>query len=98
MSRIQSDMTLIEQFLRVADAYAAPESMSDAKLSMTLFNDWKRIGLLRGGRDQSTKSHEKRVQFMSDTWPDGAKWPEDVPRPAPRAHRPDLAQQSDVAA
>ncbi len=77
--------TLIGQFLAVADAFKASAKMTDTTLSVFLYNDWKRIGMLRSGRDQTTRSHEKRLQIMSDNWPADAVWPADVPRPAPRA-------------
>ena len=41
----------ISQFLERCDAYRARRNVSDARLSTLLFNDGKKIGLLRAGGD-----------------------------------------------
>lgn len=41
----------ISQFLARCDAYRARRNVSDARLSTLLFNDGKKIGLLRAGGD-----------------------------------------------
>ena len=47
-----------------------------------MFNDGKRIGLLRKGGDIGSRSLVIAFQWLSDHWPAGAVWPDDVPRPA----------------
>lgn len=36
------------------------------------------------GHDITTRRAARIVQWLSDHWPDGAEWPADIPRPAPR--------------
>ena len=43
---------------------------------------------LRRGHDITSRRAAKVSQWLSDHWPEGAAWPNDIPRPAPRArHR-----------
>ncbi|KAB7782133.1 hypothetical protein [Methylorubrum populi] len=51
-------------------------------MSTMMFNDGKRIGLLRKGGDIGSRSLVVAFQWLSDRWPEGAVWPDDVPRPA----------------
>jgi len=79
--------TLIDQFLSVVDAFRFAKGdgvkpMSDARASTLIFNDGKRIGFLRSGRDQGTRSHEQALLWLSTNWPDGAVWPPGVKRPS----------------
>jgi hypothetical protein len=57
---------------------------------MLLFNDGKRIGLLRRGGDIGSRRLQEALQWLSDHWPAGAEWPSDIPRPV-RSHTGEAA-------
>ena len=78
-------MVTADHLLRVVDAYREVHRVSDPRVSTLMFNDGKRIGLLRKGGDIGSRSLVIAFQWLSDRWPEGATWPTDVPRPEPTA-------------
>lgn len=76
-------MVDIKQFFKLVEAYAELTGLAEATISKRLFNDQKRISMLRDdeGRDVGIRKVEKAVEWLSDNWPDGEKWPKDLPRP-----------------
>jgi len=76
-------MLTADHLLRVVDAYREAHRVSDPRVSTLMFNDGKRIGLLRKGGDIGSRSLVIAFQWLSDHWPEGAVWPADVPRPDP---------------
>lgn len=77
-------MTLRNQLLAAAAAYADLVGIKRTWLSTLLFTDGKRLDLIAGGRDLNTKTFERAMQWLSDHWPEGAAWPDGVDRPEPR--------------
>lgn len=76
-------MSLISQFLLVADRYGQAEGITDATISTRVFNDGKKLGLLRAGKvDIGTRRLEGALVWMSENWPAKARWPKGVRRPA----------------
>lgn len=63
---------------------AVGRKMSVSHLSTLLFNDGKRLRRMidRKG-DIGSRKLVEAFQWFSDHWPEGAEWPERVPRPDP---------------
>ena len=78
-------MTLREQLLHLASLFAAqPEGgASLSTVSSRIFNDGKALARITSGGDLTTGNFEKALRWFSANWPDGAAWPESVPRPDP---------------
>ena len=77
-------MGLRDDLLSVASVYGRAIRRSDPTVSRMLFADPGRLKRLRGGADMLSGNVEAALQTLSDRWPDGAAWPENVPRPAPQ--------------
>jgi hypothetical protein len=76
-------MTNIDQFLRLVDAYSAATGLAQSTISTRLFNDGKRLEMLRDGRDVGIRKVADAVQLISDTWPSESPWPQEIARPEP---------------
>jgi len=76
-------MVNIDQFLELVDLYAEKAGLAQSTVSTRLFNDGKRLDMLRDGRDVGIRKVEEAVQFLSDNWPAGVAWPKAVARPVP---------------
>lgn len=76
-------MRLTDQLLIVADAYGAASRLSRDRVSTLVLSGGKRLQRIAEGGDLNTATFEGAMQWFSDNWPDGACWPEGVPRPAP---------------
>ena len=74
-------MTLRDQISRVARAYCEARGLSLSRVSTIVFNDGKKLGAIEDGADLNTIKFEQAMAWFSVNWPDGAVWPEDVPRP-----------------
>ncbi|WP_192708221.1 hypothetical protein [Methylobacterium sp. OAE515] len=74
-------MLTTDHLLRVIDAFREAREVSDARVSALLFNDGKRVRILRCGGDVGSRPLAASFQWLSDHWPAGGKWPSDVPRP-----------------
>lgn len=75
-------MLTADHLLTVVDAYRAAREVSDSRVSALLFNDGKRIRMLREGGDIGSRHLVVAFQWLSDHWPDKAEWPSDITRPA----------------
>lgn len=71
--------------LAVVDAFSAAKGWKDATISSHVFNDGKKISQLRNGRSITVARANGALRFLSKHWPDGAAWPQHVPRPTMRA-------------
>jgi hypothetical protein len=76
-------MITADHLLSLFGPFRQARRISESRLSMLLFNDGKRIGLLRRGGDIGSRRLQDAFQWLSDHWPSGAEWPADIPRPAP---------------
>ena len=74
-------MLTVDHLLRVIDAFRAKREGSDARVSAFLFNDGKRVRLLREGGDVGSRHLASALRWLSDNWPEGAEWPEGIDRP-----------------
>lgn len=76
-------MVDIEQFFTLVAAYAEHTGLAEATISKRLFNDQKRIAMLRDDedRDVGIRKVAKAVEWLSENWPQGKPWPKGIPRP-----------------
>ena len=81
MSLILLSMITADDLLKLFPPFCEARRISEARLSMLLFNDGKRIKALRLGGDIGSRRLSEAFQWFSDNWPDEAEWPADVPRP-----------------
>lgn len=75
-------MSGIDQLLTIARQYAAAEKIELSAVSWRVFGDSKKIGAIEAGADIQVRRQERAVQWFSDNWPDNAKWPKGIQRPA----------------
>lgn len=85
-------MTLVSQLLIVTDAYSRARGLSQSRVATLLFNDGKKLALLRAGGDLVTGSYERALGWLSDNWPDDTPWPHEVRRPQPSASTPEIGE------
>jgi hypothetical protein len=78
-------MTLRDQIITLALAYAKARGLSVSRTSTLCFGDGRLVTALQGGADLTTRRYERAMIWFSTHWPEGAAWPEGVPRPAPTA-------------
>ncbi len=77
-------MVSFEQFLELVDFYCERTGLAESTVSTRLFNDGKRIKMLREGnrsRDVGIIKVEDAVRYLSENWPEGVPWPKRIPRP-----------------
>ena len=74
-------MTLVQQLLKTADAYAAARGLSLSRVSTLAFGDGKILHRLAQGKDLTTRRLEAAMVFFSQDWPEWQDWPAAVPRP-----------------
>lgn len=74
--------SLVDHLLLVIEAYSKASGFSEATLSTKLFNDGKRVALLRAGADINTRTFTRVMKHLSDHWPENADWPAGVDRPS----------------
>ena len=70
-----------EDLLAVIDAFLAASPIQEKTLSGRMFDDQKKIALMRSGSEITLTRANKALIWMSQNWPDGALWPEDIERP-----------------
>ena len=100
-------MSSIDHLLRIIDAYCETAHLAPSTVSTKIFNDGKRVALLRAGGDIGTRQLAHAVAWLSDHWPAQAVWPDGVARPdapslttpsptviAAESESPSLAQRS----
>lgn len=85
---VRAIMSLKDQLLRVANAYASSLKTrgrnglpSLAGISTRVFGDGKTFARIAAGGDVTTTSFEKAMRWFSANWPDDLEWPQGVDRP-----------------
>jgi hypothetical protein len=71
------------QVLVLADEFIRVTGDPETTLSNQLFKESKKLRILRGGADLTLARYRATIEWFSSHWPDGAKWPPDLPRPEP---------------
>jgi hypothetical protein len=66
-----------DQLLVVANAYSVAARISMQALAHEIFKDNKKFAMILKGKDIRCDSFDYAMQWMSDRWPVGAKWPRD---------------------
>ena len=81
-------MTLRDKLLHVANLYAIAIKTKgrDGRITLSgistrVFGDGKTFSRIEAGGDLTTGNFERAMRWFSDNWPDGAEWPDEVPRP-----------------
>jgi hypothetical protein len=76
-------MATFDEFLELVAVYSEATGLSEATISGRLFNDGKRIEMLRTDQDRDVgiKKVEKAIEQLSESWPDGKAWPRGIKRP-----------------
>jgi hypothetical protein len=75
-------MTLREALISTVHGFVAGSRMGQRRLSTILFGSGARFDQICAGSDVSTGTYERVMRWLSDNWPEGAEWPQDVERPA----------------
>lgn len=85
-------MTLRDKLLHVAHLYASAIKTKgrDGRLTLSgistrVFGDGKTFARIEAGGDLTTGNFERAMRWFSDNWPEGAAWPDEVPRPTAEA-------------
>ena len=73
----------INNFLNLVEVYCTAAGVAEKTASHRLFGRNTKIDDLRAGKDVGVLTLERAMQWLSDSWPEGAVWPQDVARPAP---------------
>lgn len=73
--------------LAASKAYAEASGIPLSTASWRIFGDNKKLTAIEKGGDLYTGRAAQAMQWLSDNWPDGARWPADVPRPTPTEER-----------
>lgn len=81
-------MTATAQLITVSDAYCAAVKRSRSRVSTIIFNEGKKLDLVAGGADLTTRSFEKAMTWFSTNWPSQTPWPDGVRRPEPIEAQP----------
>lgn len=81
-------MKLRDQLTHTTDRYCELTGMSRSRLSTIILSGGTRIQRIAEGGDVSTGTFERAMQWLSDNWPDGGRWPDGVPRPVPQRGEP----------
>jgi hypothetical protein len=71
-----------EHLTILADVYGSAVNVEDKTISSRVFQDSKKLGAIRAGADITVGRFNAALEWFSANWPDGAAWPNDVPRPA----------------
>lgn len=76
-------MIELSHLLELFDEYQRATGLAESTISKRVFNDGKKLASLRADNDISTKRFNVTFQWLSDNWPEGAKWPAKINRPYP---------------
>jgi len=71
----------IRHLIDLATRYCAATGKTRIAVSKRVFNDGKVLDNLVDGKDITIGRFERAMRWFSDNWPDGAEWPDEVPRP-----------------
>lgn len=74
-------MVDIKQFLELVKRFGEVKGLAETTVSLRLFNDTRRLRILREGGDLGVRKAEVAVRYMSDQWPAGVAWPKGIKRP-----------------
>jgi hypothetical protein len=82
----------ITALLTLSDAYQAATGVPETTVSHRLFNDTKKLALMRVGADITVGRFNHALLWFSANWPEGCDWPDGVARPEPAVQSPEAAE------
>jgi hypothetical protein len=89
--------TLKGELLAVARTYAAAKNIKLSSLGQQIFNSTYFFSRLEGGELKlMCEAYDNVMQWMSNRWPEGARWPPHVQRPAPEVVAPEPKREKAV--
>lgn len=77
-------MISVTNMIRLIDRYAHAKCLSVHTVGRYAGGSGDFYSRLSEGHDITTRRAARVAQWLSDHWPDGAEWPSDIPRPAPK--------------
>lgn len=78
-------MSLTSDLMQLADLYCDRTQRSRSRVATIIFNDGKKLDLIAGGADLTTRSFENAISWFSANWPADLDWPDGIERPPFRA-------------
>lgn len=76
------EQELRDHLLALAAAFMAATEMSRATLGKRVAGDWRFFDRITGGKTFNIRTYDTATVWFSANWPEGAAWPDGVPRPA----------------
>ncbi len=73
---------IIEQIIRLAEAYAAHQRLSLSTVSSYAANDGKLFPRMKNGAGCTVRRAVKLVEWFDQNWAADLEWPSDIPRPS----------------
>lgn len=74
-------MNSIDALIQLADEYGRATGVTVTTVSWRVFNDSKKLSAIKAGADIQVSRFERAVSWFAQNWPEGAVWPEALPRP-----------------
>jgi hypothetical protein len=73
----------ITHILRLSETLMAFEGITHWTMSFRLFGKGDKLfRLMEKNADLSTRSAERAMERLDESWPDDLEWPSDIPRPS----------------
>jgi hypothetical protein len=70
-----------KHLLKVAETYGKLTKVEEKTVSSRVFADSKKLRAIRDGADITVGRYNAALEWFSENWPEGKKWPDSVPRP-----------------
>ena len=81
-------MSSIDHLLKVVAGFADATGLSEGTVSARFLGGGAVVRQLREGRDMGARRIARALDEFSAAWPVNARWPAEVPRPAPAEAAP----------
>ena len=78
---------LRENLRTLSQAYLARRPYAATTLWARATKEARFMDRLEGGKTFTVRKYDRTVQWFSNNWPEGAEWPESVPRPKTTSRR-----------
>jgi len=73
---------LIRHLESLLAAYREKDNRAESTIGRFCAGDGDFFDRLRTGKGFNVRTYDRVARWFSDNWPEGAAWPDDVPRPA----------------
>lgn len=73
-----------KMILEIIREFSAAKGISVTYAARILTGSGDTVARFDRGLSMTARRAERVMQKASDHWPEGAKWPSDIPRPAPK--------------